>query len=199
MYDLKDDRWIKNANELKTASKKVILTFDDGPSRNLNRILDILKEKDVPAIFFWQSKLLYKERPWQRVLDEGHVIGAHSLKHKNLVNLNYEEQYKQIFKSVEQIEEITENKVVYFRPPFGQYNEDTMTILHELGLTPIMWDISSYDWMNKDTPQKIVCNVVNHISGGSIILLHELEQTVAILSLLIDRVRKKGYEFSLLQ
>ncbi len=199
MYDLKDDRWIKNANELKATEKKVILTFDDGPSRNLEAILDILREKNVPAIFFWQSKLLYHARPWRRVLEEGHELGAHSINHKNLVNLNYSEQHQQIFKSVDHLEAVTKQKVRYFRPPFGRYNEDTMTILHELGLIPIMWDISSYDWLNKDTPEKIVCNVVNHISDGSIILLHELEQTVTILPTLIDQVREKGYEFTLLQ
>ncbi|OIJ14399.1 polysaccharide deacetylase [Anaerobacillus alkalilacustris] len=198
MYDLKDERWIKNLKQVKEANKKVVLTFDDGPSRHLNTILNILKEKNVQAIFFWQSKLLYQERPWQRVIDEGHMIASHAHNHKNLVKLTRGEQFRQINNSIRIIENVTGSKVGYFRPPFGQYNEDTMEILKEFELTPIMWEITSYDWENKHTPHKIVCNVVDHIIDGSIILLHELEQTVSILPELIDNIRDKGFEFTLL-
>ncbi|MGO4889262.1 polysaccharide deacetylase family protein [Anaerobacillus sp. MEB173] len=198
MYDLKDERWIKNKKQLTTTEKNVILTFDDGPSKHLHSILDIFKEKNVQAIFFWQSRLLYGERPWKRVLDEGHVIGAHSHQHKNLVKLTKEVQYKQIKQGVDIIQEITQTKVQYFRPPFGQYNDDTLSILNDLHLIPVMWEISSYDWMNKATPEKIVCNVSENMRDGSIILLHELEQTVTILPELIDRIRAKGFGFSLL-
>jgi peptidoglycan/xylan/chitin deacetylase (PgdA/CDA1 family) len=198
VYDLKDDRWIKNSKQLRPTEKKVILTFDDGPSRHLKTILDILKDKHVQAMFFWQSRILYKQRPWQRVLDEGHQIGAHTHNHKNLLKLKREQQYQQIKNNVDKIEEITRTKVQYFRPPFGQYNEDTLSILSDLGLLPIMWEISSYDWINKTTPEEIVCNVVRHVSEGSIILLHELEQTVKVLPEMIDEIRGRGYEFSLL-
>ncbi|WP_246031697.1 polysaccharide deacetylase family protein [Salibacterium salarium] len=51
MYDLKDDRWLLNLGEIQSADKKVVLTFDDGPSRILQEILDILKDKDVRAVF----------------------------------------------------------------------------------------------------------------------------------------------------
>lgn len=198
MYDPKDHRWIKNSKQLRPTEKKVILTFDDGPSRYLKTILDILGDKHVQAMFFWQSRLLYKQRPWQRVLDEGHQIGAHTHKHKNLLKLKRAQQYQQIKYNVDKIEEITKTKVQYFRPPFGQYNEDTMSILADLDLLPIMWEITSYDWNNKATPEEIVCNVVKHVSEGSIILLHELEQTVKVLPQLIEEIRGRGYEFSLL-
>lgn len=194
MYDLKDPRWLKNAN----TKNKVIITFDDGPSRYLPNILDILQEKNVQGVFFWQAKLLHQKRPWQRLLNEGHQLGSHSFQHKNLVRLSKEEQFKDINKSVQHIESITKTKVSFFRPPFGQYNEDTIAVLQELGLIPVMWDISSYDWIHKETPQKIVCNVVENITDGSIILLHELKQTVEVLPLLIDEIRRKGFEFSLL-
>ncbi|RXI99905.1 polysaccharide deacetylase family protein [Anaerobacillus alkaliphilus] len=196
MYDLQDQRWIKNSKQLDSSIEmKVVLTFDDGPSRQLNRILDILRDRKVSAIFFWQSKLLYKERPWKRVIEEGHAIGAHTYSHKNLVKLRRDQQLKQIKMNISQIEDITGYKVNYFRPPFGQYNEDTMSILDELDLIPMMWEISSYDWENKLTPNRIIYNVVENIMDGSIILLHELEQTVTILPQLIDEVRGKGFEF----
>lgn len=150
---------------------KVILTFDDGPSRHLSTILDILKMKKVQAMFFWQTRLLFKERVWKRILEEGHQIGAHTHTYKNLVNLTKEQQFKQIKYSIDRIQEITGTKVNYFRPPFGQYNENTMLILRDLKLIPMMWEISSYDWENKYKPEKIVCNIDLHIRGGSVILL----------------------------
>jgi len=198
VYDLQDDRWIINGNQIRPMRNEVILTFDDGPSRHLNSILDILKDKQVQAMFFWQTRLLFKERAWKRILNEGHKIGAHTHTHKNLVKLTKEQQYKQIKNNIDKIQEITGTKATYFRPPFGQYNEDTMSILLNLNLTPVMWEISSFDWDNKNTPENIVCNVDHHIREGSIVLLHELEQTVQILPQMIDSIRGKGFGFAVL-
>ncbi|MCD8510339.1 MAG: polysaccharide deacetylase family protein [Bacillus sp. (in: Bacteria)] len=195
VYDLNDNRWLQNVGG---AENTVVLTFDDGPGRHLNGILDILKHKEVPAMFFWQSRLVHHRRPWKRCLDEGHVIGSHAHNHSNLSRLNREKQWQQLKGSKDQLESVTGEKVLYFRPPFGQYNEDTMAVLNELQLIPVMWELSSYDWELKCSPEKIVCNVVNHIRPGTIILLHELPQTVAVLSQLIDGVREKGYEFTLI-
>lgn len=198
MYDLQDNRWVKNSNQIRPTEKEIILTFDDGPSRNLVGILDILKDKDVKAMFFWQSRLLFNQRPWKRVLNEGHKIGSHAHNHKNLVKLKDEYQYQQIKNSIDKINEITGVQSQFFRPPFGQYNEYTMTVLKELDVVPVMWEITSYDWDNKHTPEKIICNVVDSLMDGSIILLHELEQTVSILPQLIDKIREDGYEFTVL-
>ncbi|HHW36280.1 MAG TPA: polysaccharide deacetylase family protein [Bacillales bacterium] len=198
MYGLTDERWLKNYNQIRTSEKKVVLTFDDGPSRQLPNILDILNQKNVPALFFWHSNFLFKERPWKRVLEEGHRIGSHAANHKSLAALTKDQQYKQIKYSIDKINEITETKVRYFRPPFGQYTEDTMSILHELDLVPVMWEITSFDWENKNTPENIITNVVEHVQDGSIILLHELKQTVTALPQIIDGIREKGFEFTLL-
>ncbi len=197
MYDFHDDRWIKNIKQIRPAQKEVMLTFDDGPSRKLHPLLDVLKEKEVPAVFFWQSRLLYKQRPWKRVIQEGHVIASHAHNHKNLTTLPKSEQYKQIKTSVDKIRKITGDNVHYFRPPYGQYNEETMDILKELGLLPVMWQIAACDWENKHTPERIVANVVGHCRPGSIILLHELEQTLTVLPQLIDTIRREGFEFAL--
>ncbi|MFB4164148.1 polysaccharide deacetylase family protein [Alteribacillus sp. JSM 102045] len=198
MYGLKDERWIKNADQIGMKGKKVILTFDDGPSRQLNAILDVLKEKKVPAVFFWQSKILHAQRPWKRVIQEGHEIGSHAHNHKNLTSLTKGQQYKQIKMSVEVLQKITGTNVKFFRPPFGQYNEDTMNLLKTMGLTPVMWEITSYDWKHKSFPGVIIRNVVDHLKEGAIILLHEVEQTLFVLPELIDRIRAKGYEFTFL-
>ncbi|WP_091270624.1 polysaccharide deacetylase family protein [Alteribacillus persepolensis] len=198
MYDLRDKRWLQNIRKKNNSHHTVVLTFDDGPSRHLEKLLDVLYEKQVRAVFFWNTRLLHKHRPWKRVLEEGHIIGSHAHRHKNLAALTKKEQYKQIKTSVKLIEEVTGTPVSFFRPPFGQYNEKTMEVLRELNIKPVMWEVTSYDWEYKSVPKQIIPNVTNHIQDGSIILLHELEQTAAILPSLIDEIRHQGYSFDVL-
>lgn len=196
MYDTTDANIITSSTE--SGQKSVILTFDDGPSRVLESILDILKSENVPAMFFWQTKLLHPKRPWKRVLNEGHMIGTHTTKHPDLTRLTYEEQVKEITLSKSQISQITGSEIQYFRPPFGQYNEDTLKAAGELGISTVLWRIAAIDWELKDDPQKIITNVVENLEDGAVILLHELKQTVAALPELIQQIKKEGYTFRVL-
>lgn len=195
MYDSSDENVV---TKVSNREKSVILTFDDGPSRSLSQILDVLKDENVQAMFFWQSRFLYPKRPWERVIKEGHIIGTHSINHKDLVKLPYVKQLHDLKYSVEVIEGITGEKVTYFRPPFGRYNEDTIKAAKQLGLTTVMWRIASIDWELEDNPEKIICNVVDHLEDGAIILLHELKQTLHILPELIRNIKNKGYSFTTL-
>lgn len=178
--------------------KAVILTFDDGPGKFLPQILDVLKQEQVPAVFFWQTRLLYPKRPWKRVLSEGHLIGTHTTKHLNLVNLTYDEQYHEVKNSVTSIEKVTGTRVKYFRPPFGRFNKDTIKAAKQLNLTLVLWRVASMDWELKDNPEQILANVVDNLEDGTVILLHELKQTLDILPRLIHAIREKGYNFKLL-
>lgn len=190
----------KNPNVLTSIKsphqKSVILTFDDGPSRVLLPILDILQNENVPATFFWQSRLMFESRPWKRVLEDGHQIGTHSTKHLNMTKLSLEEQMKDLEQSVAKIEGITGTKVVYFRPPFGQYNDHTLSAAQALGLVPVLWRIASMDWELQNNPKQIISYVINHLEDGAIILLHELPQTLDVLPILIKEIKDQGYQFS---
>ena len=165
----------------------------------LPELLDILKETETPAVFFWQSRLLHAEKPWKRVVADGHQIGTHTVKHKNLTHqMTQQQQYQDIKKSVEQIEQITGMSVKFFRPPFGQFNDDTLQAAKRLDLKTVMWKIASMDWELKDDHDKIIANIVDHLENGAILLMHELSQTVAILPQLINAIKEQGYEFELL-
>jgi peptidoglycan/xylan/chitin deacetylase (PgdA/CDA1 family) len=179
------------------SSKSLILTFDDGPSSVLVPILDILKKHEVKAMFFWQSRLLHKHRPWKRVLDDGHIIGGHSLRHRDLTRLNLEEQLHDITSNKRHIEQLTGQQMKYFRPPYGQFNEDTLEVLKMLGVTPFLWEVAGLDWEHKEIPVHIVHNILNYAEDGSVILLHELKQTVTILDELITDLKAEGYSFEL--
>jgi peptidoglycan/xylan/chitin deacetylase (PgdA/CDA1 family) len=189
--------WTNKQNWNKQTSKSLILTFDDGPSSVLVPILDILKKHEVKAMFFWQSRLLHKHRPWKRVIDEGHIIGGHSLRHRDLTRLTREEQFHDIWTNKKQIENLTGQKMKYFRPPYGQFNEDTLEVLKELKLIPFLWEVAGLDWEHKKSAVHIVYNIINHSKDGSIILLHELKQTVEILDELLLELKAEGYSFDL--
>ncbi|MFC7372884.1 polysaccharide deacetylase family protein [Fictibacillus iocasae] len=198
VYDWNDDRIITSATEWRrTAKKPLLLTFDDGPSSQLIKMLDILKKHETKAIFFWQTRLIYERRPWARVLEDGHMIGAHSIHHPDLSRLSYSLQEKEIIGSVRKIESITGHRVSFFRPPFGSYNDDTLHILSKHKLKPLLWNVAGLDWEWKHEPQRIVTNVMEHVKEGSILLLHELIQTTAVLDKLITQLKKEGYEFIL--
>lgn len=198
MYDRKD-QVITRVHELTQKREKcVVLTFDDGPGRYLPQILDVLKKEDVPAVFFWQTRLFYPERPWRRVFEEGHMIGSHSCRHPDLRKMDYQQQYKELFNSKQKLESTTGQPVRYFRPPFGQYDAGTLKALQELDLTPVMWSIASLDWELKENPEQIISNVVSNLEEGAIVLLHELAQTLLVLPELIRQIRNEGYSFSLL-
>jgi peptidoglycan/xylan/chitin deacetylase (PgdA/CDA1 family) len=175
----------------------VVLSFDDGPGRHLLQILDVLKQERVPALFFWQSRLLHPKKPWQRVLEEGHAIGSHTTKHVNLCKLTYLQQYQEIQNSIRKIEAITGNQVEFLRPPFGQFNQDTILAAKELDVSIVMWRVASLDWELKDRPHEIISNITENLENGAIILLHELKHTADILPELIQAIRQKGYGFKL--
>jgi peptidoglycan/xylan/chitin deacetylase (PgdA/CDA1 family) len=180
-----------------STSKSITFTFDDGPSAVLNSVLDILNKHDVKAMFFWQSRLFHKKRPWKRVVEEGHIIGGHSLRHRDMTKLSFDEQFHDIRANKEHIEQITGQSMKYFRPPFGQFNKDTLQVLKSLNLIPFLWDVAGLDWEHKNNPHYILHNIYNHAGNGSVILLHELRQTVSILDELITVLKSDGFMFEL--
>lgn len=155
-----------------------------------------MKRADIQAVFFWQSRLLHHKRPWEKVLQEGHKIGSHSHLHVNLAEKSFEAQYTQMKTSVDVQEKVTGRRPVLFRPPYGRYDRNTLKAASELGLQVVLWNLASLDWQLKKNPAAILDNVVHAVKPGSIILLHEYEQTLAVLEELIVRLKNENYSFS---
>lgn len=144
----------------------------------------------MQGIFFWQTNRI-EGKTYPSLVDEGHIIGSHSHSHPMLTNLSYEEQFHDIAKSKEKLEQLVDYPITWFRPPHGLYNEETIKVCNQLDLRVIMWNISSWDWKHASDKEKILENILVHVSPGDIILLHELPQTLSILPSLIHEIRKK--------
>jgi peptidoglycan/xylan/chitin deacetylase (PgdA/CDA1 family) len=191
LYDWQDDRVI-----VRHEKPKVLLTFDDGPTEYLPEILSILKAENVQGLFFWQSQRLNENVPWQRLFRDGHFIGSHAHSHPMLTKLSYEEQFEEMKKSKAGLKRLTGQTVKWFRPPYGLYNEDTMKVAGVLDLEIVLWQVASWDWKHETDCHQIVENVAEYTKPGDIVLLHELPQTVKILTILIRTLRKQGLLFS---
>ncbi|MDE6738964.1 MAG: polysaccharide deacetylase family protein [Lachnospiraceae bacterium] len=175
-------------------SKKIAITFDDGPHPYYTeQLLDGLKEREVKATFFVTGKHVeqYPELI-ERMYEEGHLIGNHTYSHLQLNRNNGESFKEELIKTNELIEEVTGQEVQYVRPPYGSWDKK---FEKELNMFPVLWNIDPLDWCS-DNVACIVQKVTSKAKENSIILMHdEYKSTVTAALQIIDALQKEGYEF----
>ena len=202
-------------DQIGAAEKKLALTFDDGPDPTWTpKVLDILKEKNVPATFFvigWDANR------WPQLLRreyaEGHEVGNHTYSHPDWEDPRLSPtQIRWELNLTERLIESTLGvKSLLFRPPYGidhqpEFAEEVahLPIAQEMGYIIVCQKVDPDDWsqLAPGVPlpaAKIVENVLREAPKGNIILLHDgggnRSQTVAALPQLIDALRAKGYKF----
>ncbi len=180
--------------------KTIYLTFDEGYEAGYTaKILDTLKENNVKATFFITAHYVNTQPELvKRMIDEGHIIGNHTVNHKSMPDLSEEQITEEIMKLHSSIYEKFGYEMKYIRPPMGEYSERTLAIMKNLGYTTVMWSFAYDDWdENKQGreeygKQKIIDNVHN----GEIMLLHGTSKDNAnILDSCIKEIKNMGYEF----
>lgn len=188
-----------------SGEKLLYLTFDSGyENGNTSKILDVLKEKDVPATFFILKLMIEKENNLvKRMIADGHTVANHTKNHKNLTKLT-DEEIKMNLQELEvlALENLEYNMPTFFRYPEGRYDSRTVECLEKLGYKTFFWSLAYADWDNNNQPS---CNVAvetltKFTHPGAIVLLHPTSATNAeILPTLIDRWRDMGYSFGKLE
>ncbi len=175
-------------------SKKIALTFDDGPHPYYTeQLLDGLKERGVHATFFVMGKHveLYPEMI-ERMNEEGHLIGNHTYSHMQLNKVNGEEFKQELIRTNEVIENLTGQEVQYVRPPYGTWDKK---FEKELNMFPVLWTIDPLDWCS-DNVACIVQKVTDKAQENAIILMHdEYKSTVTAALQIVDALQEQGYEF----
>lgn len=173
-------------------SKKVALTFDDGPHPIYTpQLLEGLKKRDVKATFFIIGKNaeLYPE-VIKQIYEEGHLIGNHTYSHAQLNVLNVGEQCEEINKASNIVHNITGAYPEFIRPSFGAWDKN---IICEL--IPVFWTVDTLDWTTENV-DKIVRNGTKNIKDGDIILMHDYYKTsVEAAFKIIDKLQSEGFEF----
>jgi len=186
-------------------SKQIALTYDDGPNDpHTLRLLDVLAKHDVRATFFLIGRYVQRRPDLVRdLVKAGHVVGNHTFTHPHLVVSAAVETRNQLEECQRAVEEVTGATPRLFRPPFGGRRPVTLRIARSLGLEPILWNVTSWDW---ETPpaEKIVQTCVRQMRGGDVILMHDgghrafgadRSQSVLATNMLIERYKAEGYEF----
>ena len=173
---------------------KVAITFDDGPSKYTIDMMNVLKEYNVGATFFFIGQHI-KEYPdhVKEIHANGFAVGSHSMTHSNLKKLSLDKQKYEIIDSIKMIEDIVEDKIHLFRAPFGNFNSDSKKLLEDKEYKMVLWNNDPKDWKTKDA-KKIYKAVTEHDLSGQIILLHESKETLEILPRLIEYIQEKGLD-----
>ncbi len=186
----------------KTDEKVLYLTFDCGYKYEdlIDRILDTLNEKDVPAAFFCTISYL-KSDPDDitRMINEGHIVGNHSVTHPSDSSVLSREKLAWELLGVENY--LRENfgySSKYFRFPCGVYSESALDVVDNVGYRSIFWSIAHADWDPANQPGVDVSfqTVTSRLHPGAVILLHSTSPDNAdILADFIDYCRAEGYTF----
>ena len=193
--------------------KKLVLSFDDGPDpRWTPKILDELKEKHAPAVFFVVGEEANQDPEiLKREYAEGHEIGNHTFTHPEFDQISKTEIRWQLNLTQRLIESTLGVKSILFRPPYGidhqpEYAEEVaqLPLAQEMGYLIVGQRVDPDDWntpdgKNQAPSAQIVQNVLRQVDKGNIILLHdgggERAQTVAAVPQIIDALRGRGYSF----
>jgi len=183
---------------LSSDPNQIIITFDQGYENGYTApILDTLKEKGVKAIFFLTGDYAKAEPALvQRMIDEGHMLGNHGMKHKALPTLSAEGIKEELMSLHQYVLDEFGYEMQYFRCPCGEYSDDSLAVVSQLGYKTVFWSFAYVDWMtdSQPLPGDGLRKIQESAHGGEILLLHSVSSTNAqILGEVIDNFRAMGY------
>jgi peptidoglycan/xylan/chitin deacetylase (PgdA/CDA1 family) len=191
--------------------RELALTFDDGPNeRYTQELLEYLANYKVRATFFMVGSYVRRLPGLARAVHAaGHLVGNHTMHHRNLMYQTASGARQEIAGCSRLLEDTLGAPVRYFRPPWGGRRPDTLRVVRELGLVPVLWNATGYDW-RAGSPERIFANLRRSIQRnkragrGSNLLLHDggpdglgagRARTVTVAPMLIHRLRREGYRF----
>jgi peptidoglycan/xylan/chitin deacetylase (PgdA/CDA1 family) len=195
-----------NVRRLPGTRAEIALTIDDGPDPYVTpRVLDILAEKNIKATFFCiATRLQHHPALVQRMLDEGHHIENHSMRHRHSFSvMGLGGMKKEILQAQQAIEETTGRKPQFFRAPAGLRNPFLDPVLHELELQLVSWTRRGFDTLDRDA-QRITMRLAGNAQAGDILLLHDGNAAgrkngqpviLEVLPQLIDRLTQQNLRF----
>ena len=192
----------KLKEELSVEDKVVYITIDDGPSKYTDQILDLLKKHDVPATFFMLEPNMKTYAPQvQRLVNEGHSAGFHSVTHDK--NKLYVGENSTVISEFNQCQDtfydITSTKSNLIRLPYGSkpyLSRDNYKELVNLGYKIWDWNVDSQDWRGD---ANTIFETIKEQSANKqrvLFLVHEKQQTVDALEKVIVDFKNNGYTFA---
>lgn len=204
MFDISEYQGFYLNKNVEDGDKVIYMTIDCGyGSANTPLMLDIFKKHNIKVMFF-VTKFFIDANPEyvKRMVEEGHMVGNHSVSHADLTALTDEEIYAEIIGCEEAFYKVTGQQLdLYFRPPEGAYSQRTLQLTEDLGYKTIFWSIAYNDYDKKNQPGReyVIDHFETYHHNGAIPLMHNdsqsnLEAMDAVLTLL----EEQGYRFGTL-
>lgn len=181
-------------NNIIDVNKKVVaLTFDDGPSKYTNELLDVLKDNDAVGTFFIiGNKVEIYSDTLNKAIKNCNEIGNHSYNHKWLTKVDNTELDNQINKTQDIIYETLNYKPINFRPTYGSINNN---MRNNINLNIVLWNVDTMDWKYKSV-DKIVSRATKNTKDLDIILMHDTrKRTVEAVKKIIPILKEQGFTF----
>ena len=179
--------------------KVIYLTFDNGYEAGYtSQILDTLKQNEVTAAFFITAHYLNTASDIvQRMINEGHIVGNHTVNHKSMPEITDEEIKDEVMELHQSVYEKFGYEMKYIRPPKGEFSERSLITTNKLGYKHVMWSFAYVDWEEKNQPnaEKATKTILDNLHNGEIMLLHGNSKTnCEILDRIIKEIKAQGYE-----
>ncbi|MBR4360649.1 MAG: polysaccharide deacetylase family protein [Clostridia bacterium] len=192
-----DSEWIASHLRIIDPTKPMIaLTFDDGPSEETDRILQVLAEYNARATFcVIGSKVEEYSGVIKRIIAGGNEIACHTWSHPKLINLSASNVRSQIERTNSAVSAIVPGyQVKVLRPPYGSVNKTVRTVCAELDMVIAHWQVDTLDWSTRNA-KKTYRAIMKGASNGVIILCHDLYGTTAdAAEQAIPELINKGYQ-----
>lgn len=171
--------------------KLIALTFDDGPSHNTSKLLDILNKYQVKATFFLVGTNIKREESVvKKMASYGMEIGNHTYNHRILSRLSTENIKLEVEKTNDLIYDIIGKYPTIFRPSYGQSSKK---IRKSSSMPIVIWNIDTLDWKYHSS-NRIVNSVLSKVKEGDIILMHDLyTSSINAVDKLIPELLERGY------
>ena len=177
--------------------REIALTFDDGPGPYTPAILRVLVRTHTPATFFEVGEeLKYFGASTAEIVRLGDPVGDHTWSHPDMAHLSRRRQQRQLLREAAAIGNEGAPFPRMYRPPFGDWNATTLSLLRKNDMLMVLWSVDTDDWEKPGT-KHIVHNALTGAKPGAIILLHDAggdrAETVAALPAIIRGLRRRGY------
>ena len=196
-----------NAYYIGEDKKIIYLTFDEGSNDTyLKEIVDVLNENDIKATFFLCNGYMVENADLVRAMvDKGHSIGNHTVKHKTMPNLANKANFSEFIYQIRGFEnnyyKITGKKLdKIYREPKGEYSYRTLTIVKDMGYKTFFWSADHYDFAGNVSKDETLNRLMTRYHNGAIYMLHPKNKgNYEALDHFIKNMKTLGYEFGLVR
>ncbi|MFB9801188.1 polysaccharide deacetylase family protein [Streptomonospora salina] len=188
-------------DQTRRGGQGVALTFDDGPDpRNTPRLLDVLREHRVKAVFcLWGEHVRDHPDIVRSIAADGHTLCNHTMRHDDMGSWEPEDIRADLLETDRAIREaVPHARIPYFRAPYGAWGQSPQ-VAADLGMQPLGWSLAVEDWAPPGTDE-LVRRLQDGIAPRSVVLLHDgggdRSQTVEAVARIIPAMKSDGWHFA---